>query len=52
LLAWHEGSVGDVAKRAGLTTGNVAKFLTGDEDVMTEANRIRATFGLEPLRDN
>ena len=52
LLAAHEGSVGDVAKRLGLTTGNVSGFLTGDEDVMTEANRIRAAFGLKPLRDN
>ena len=52
LLTAHEGSVGDVAKRLGLTTGNVSKFLTGDEDVMTEANRIRAAFGLKPLRDN
>jgi hypothetical protein len=52
LLAAHEGSVGDVAKRLGLTTGNVSKFLTGDEDVMTEANRIRAAFELKPLRDN
>jgi len=52
LLAAHEGSVGDVARRLGLTTGNVSSFLTGDEDVMTEANRIRAAFGLKPLRDN
>ena len=52
LLGAHEGSVGDVAKRLGLTTGNVSKFLTGDEDVMTEANRVRASFGLKPLRDN
>ena len=52
LLAAHEASVGDVAKRLGLTTGNVSKFLTGDEDVMTEANRIRTAFGLKPLRDN
>jgi hypothetical protein len=52
LLAFHEGSVGDVARRLGLTTGNVSSFITGDEDVMTEANRLRATFGLKPLRDN
>jgi len=52
LLAAHEGSVGNVAKRLGLTTGNVSKFLTGDEDMMTEANRIRAAFGLKPLRNN
>ena len=52
LLAAHDGSVADSAKRLGLTTGNVSKFLTGDEDVMTEANRIRAASGLKPLRDN
>jgi hypothetical protein len=52
LLAAHEGSVSDVAKRLGLTTGNASKFLTGDEDVMTEANRLRAAFGLKLLRDN
>jgi hypothetical protein len=52
LLVAHQGSVGDVAKRLGLTTGNVSGFLTGDEDVMTEANRIRAAFGQKPLRDN
>jgi hypothetical protein len=52
LLAAYGGSVGDVAKRVGLTTGNVSKFLTGDDDVMTEANRLRAAFGLKPLRDN
>src|SRR3954451_11959133 len=49
LLTAHQGSVGDVAKRLGLTTGNVSKFVTGDEDVMTEANRIRAGFALKPL---
>jgi hypothetical protein len=52
LLTAHAGSVGDIAKRLGLTTGNVSKFLTGNEDLMTEANRIRAAFGLKPLRDN
>ena len=52
LLAAQKGSVGDVAKRLGLTTGNVSKFLTGDPDVMTETNRIRVTSGLKPLRDN
>jgi hypothetical protein len=52
LLVAYQGSVADVAKRLGLTTGNVSGFLTGDEDVMTEANRIRAAFGQKPLRDN
>jgi hypothetical protein len=52
MLAAYEGSVGDVARHLGLTTGNVSSFLTGDEDLMTEANRIRAAFALKPLRDN
>ena len=52
LLVAHEGSVGDVAKGLGLTTGNVSGFLTGDGDVMTEANRIRTAFGQKPLHDN
>jgi hypothetical protein len=52
LLVVHQGSAGDVAKRLGLTTGNLSGFLTGDEDVMTAANRIRAAFGQKPLRDN
>jgi hypothetical protein len=52
LLASHQGSVADVAKHLGLTTGNVSTFLTDDEDVMTEANRIRAANNQKPLRDN
>lgn len=51
LLAAHEGSVRDVAQRLGLTTGNLAGFVTADEDLMAEANRIRAAFGLKGLRD-
>jgi hypothetical protein len=44
------GSVSETAARLGLTTGNLSSFLTGDDDLMTEANRIRAGFGLKPLR--
>ena len=33
-----------------ITTGNLSSFLTGDDDLMAEANRIRAGFGLKPLR--
>jgi len=51
LLAAHEGSVSDVAKSLGLTTGNLAGFVTADEHLMAEANRIRASFGLKPLRE-
>lgn len=47
-----QGSVGEAALRLGLTTGNLSGFITADEDLMTEANRIRAAFGLRPLRQN
>ena len=43
-------SVSDAAKRLGISTGNLSSFLTGDEDVYVEANRLRATFGLKALR--
>jgi hypothetical protein len=45
-----KGSVSETAARLGLTTGNLSSFLTDDEDVYVEANRIRAGFGLKPLR--
>jgi hypothetical protein len=44
------GSMADTAKRLGISTGNLSAFLTGDDDLMLEANRIRAGFGLRPLR--
>lgn len=44
------GSVADTAKRLGITTGNLSGFLTGDDDLMLEANRIRSDRGLRPLR--
>lgn len=43
-------SMADTAKRLGISTGNLSSFLTEDEDVYVEANRLRATFGLKPLR--
>ena len=46
------GGISMAAERLGLTTGNLSSFLTADEDLMTEANHIRASFGLKPLRDN
>ena len=52
VLVALNGSVGDVAKRLGITTGNLSAFLTGDDDLMLEANRIRAGRGLRPLRRN
>ncbi len=45
-----KGSVADTGKRLGLTTGNLSSFLTDDEDVFVETNRLRTTFGLKPLR--
>ena len=50
LLVAAKGSVSDVAAIAGVTSAQVSGFLTDDDDVMTEANRIRATFALKPLR--
>jgi hypothetical protein len=50
VLAAHKGSVGDAAKQLGVTTGNLSAFLTSDEDVLVEANRLRQTLGLKPLR--
>jgi hypothetical protein len=50
VLVALNGSVGDTAKRLGITTGNLSDFLTGDDDLMLEANRIRETLGLRPLR--
>jgi hypothetical protein len=50
ILEDEKGSVSSVADRLGLTTGNLSGFLTADLDLMVEANRIRAAFGLRPLR--
>ena len=50
LLEAHEGQVSEAAKHAGITTGNASTFLTDDDDVMTEVNRIRAAYGLKGLR--
>jgi len=50
VLQAMSGSAADVAKRIGITTGNLSSFITDDDDVMTEANRLRASFGMKPLR--
>ena len=50
VLVLLRGSVADTAARLSVTTGNLSSFLTGDDDLMTEANRIRAGFGLKALR--
>jgi hypothetical protein len=49
VLAARSGSVSAVAEQLHLSTANVSSFLTADDDLMTEANRIRANFGLRPL---
>jgi hypothetical protein len=45
-----KGSMADTAKRLGISTGNLSSFLTEDDDVFVEANRLRTSFGLRPLR--
>ncbi len=50
LLAASSGSVSTVAERLGLSTSNVSAFLTGDEELLAQANRMRAELGLKPLR--
>jgi hypothetical protein len=50
VLIAEGGSVAGAAARLALTTGNLSAFLTDDNDLMVEANRIRDRFGLRPLR--
>jgi RF-1 domain len=50
LLEASGGAVSDAADRLGVTTGNLSAFLTDDDDVMVEANRIRARHAMRPLR--
>jgi len=50
LLVAMKGVVSATAGVAGITSANLSHFLTSEDDVMTEANRIRAQFGLKPLR--
>ena len=46
------GSLSEAAKRLGVSTANLSSFLTDDDDVFVETNRLRETFGLRPLRRN
>ena len=50
VLQAHKGEVSSAAAHLGITTGNLSRFLTGDDDVMPEANRMRGAFGLKPLK--
>jgi RF-1 domain len=52
LLVALNGSLADTAARLGITTGNLSGFITADDDLMLEANRIRATLNLRLLRRN
>jgi RF-1 domain len=52
VLVAAEGSLSTTAARLGVTTGNLSAFLTADEDLMSEVNRVRAERGLRALRRN
>ena len=52
VLNLTRGSVSEAAARLSITTGNLSSFLTDDEDVFVEANRIRSGHGLKALRRN
>jgi hypothetical protein len=43
-------SVGEAAKRLGISTGNLIRFLKNDEHVWAQANRMRDEQGLSRLR--
>ncbi len=44
------GKVSEAAKRVGVSTASVTKFLSLDSDLLEAANRIRRRFGHKPLR--
>ena len=44
------GKVSEAAKRLGVSTASVTKFLSLDSDLLEAANRIRRRFGHKPLR--
>jgi hypothetical protein len=48
-LADSDWSVSVAAEKLGTTTGQIAKFLHADEDVLTEANLQRGRRGLKKL---
>jgi hypothetical protein len=50
VLVLLKGSVADTASRLGITTGNLSAFLTADDALMAEANRLRAALKLKPLK--
>ena len=52
LLQATNGGVSEAAQRIGISTANLSSFLTADDDLLVEANRLRALFGLRPLVKN
>lgn len=50
VLLANSGSVAAAARRLGISTGNLSSFLASDADLLEEANRLRASFGLRRLR--
>jgi hypothetical protein len=50
VFAASRASMAGTAQRLGISTANLSSFLTADDDVFVEANRMRASFGLKPLR--
>jgi hypothetical protein len=44
------GSVSDVGKNLGISTGNVASFFKSERHLLTAANEIRKRHALTPLR--
>lgn len=52
LLQAMSGSVSETAMRIGVSTANLSAFLTADDDLLVETNRLRASFGLRPLVRN
>jgi hypothetical protein len=50
VLYAHEGRLSDAARQLEVSTGNLSRFLTGDDDLIAGANAIRAGFQLPALR--
>ncbi|RME37573.1 MAG: peptide chain release factor-like protein [Planctomycetota bacterium] len=50
LLEACEGKVSDVARRLGVPTAELVRFLARDPKLREQANRMRARYGLRPLR--
>jgi hypothetical protein len=49
VLAARGWSVSEAARMLGLSTGNLVRFLQGDEKLMAHVNEMRGALGLKPL---